>query len=79
MIERFDGVKRLILPKVSYRFKAIPFKIPLGHFRETDNSKIYMELQKMEKSKNREKNFKDLHQLIATYNKDSVEFAFNLQ
>lgn len=53
MVEWFDIVKRAILPQLPYRFEAIPFKIPTDPFKETDNSTIYTELQRIEKNENK--------------------------
>lgn len=77
MITRFNIVKKFILPELPYRFKAIPFTIPISPFKETGNSKIYMELQKIEKNKNKEQ----ISKAYTDFNlqKDGVEFAFNLQ
>ena len=37
--------KMAILPKLIYRFKVIPTRIPPNIFEETNNSKISMEFQ----------------------------------
>ena len=44
-------IDSLILPKLTYRFKAIPVKIPAASFAEIDTDpKIRMEIQGTQKS-----------------------------
>lgn len=49
-MEGLNIVKMSILPNLIYRFNTIPIKISVGYFIEMDNSKVYMEKQKLQSS-----------------------------